>query len=107
MSRLKIKNPLKKTKAKQLSAKFRNACLEQLEISKNEIKEKDNKKVEELIKKKILKKDGSYKHVKNVATDLGWSTNRIFRALERLKVYTEIQEKIKRQIQASIGEERA
>lgn len=103
MSKLKRINPMrKKKKEKEPKVKFRNICEEQLQLERNKIKEKDDDKIEKLLKDKILKKDGSYKHVQNIAKNLEWSTSRVFRSLERLARYDAIQEMIKKRVQVQM-----
>lgn len=99
MSRMRIKNPMRTKKEKKPIVSFRQVCVNQLQIRRNNIKAKDDKKVEELVEDKTLKEDGSYKHVQNVARDLDWSTSRVFRSLERLANYKRITEQIKKQIE--------
>lgn len=98
MSRLKIKDPMRKKKTKLQKISLSKMAQEHLQIARNKNKEKDDDEIEKLIEKNILKKDGSYKHIKNVAKDLDWSTSRVIRSMDRLALYAAIQEKIKKRI---------
>ena len=99
MSKLKKKNPLRKRKNKFMAISLRQAAEQQLQISRNKIKEEDDNIIEDLIEKKLLKENGNYRHVQNVARDLEWSTSRVFRSIERIANYKRVQETIKKRIQ--------
>ena len=98
MSQLKIKNLNKKRKEREPICNFKKACLEQLRVSRDEVKRKDDDIIEELIEKEELKKNGSYNHIANIARDLGWTMGRITKSMERLAGYERIQNRIKKQI---------